>query len=68
VYTSCELIYGILVGLEKIPIEQSIDVVKNIKNHSRDIDDLILWLDCDREGEAIAFDVSSMKKIALEIF
>jgi DNA topoisomerase III len=31
--------------------------VQNLKLYSRDIDKLILWLDCDREGEAIAYDI-----------
>lgn len=32
-------------------------MVKNLQFFSKDINALILWLDCDREGEAIAFDV-----------
>ena len=43
--------------LEKIPIETSGPVVKNLEFYSKDISCLVLWLDCDREGEAIAFDV-----------
>ena len=50
------------VGLEKIPIESSKQVVQNLKFFSRDIDTLVLWLDCDREGEAIAYDVIDVCK------
>ena len=45
------------VGLEKVPIENSVKVVENLLQYSRDIDHLVIWTDCDREGEAIGFDI-----------
>ena len=43
--------------LEKVTMQTSRMVVANLKFFSKDISKLVLWLDCDREGEAIAFDV-----------
>ena len=37
--------------------DQKTDLVENIRFFARNISDLVLWLDCDREGEAIAFEV-----------
>ena len=50
------------IPLEKIPIETSEKVVENLKLYSRDIDSLQIWTDCDREGEAIGFDVIDVCK------
>lgn len=45
------------VPLKHTVIETSKNIVRNLKRYSKDADELILWLDCDREGEAIAYDV-----------
>lgn len=46
----------------KLPTENGANLIRNLEHFSRDIDLLILWLDCDMEGEAIAFDVASVVK------
>jgi len=45
------------IPLVKRTIESSVHVVQNIKLYSRDIDWLVIWTDCDREGEAIGLDI-----------
>lgn len=46
----------------KSPIESSINVVQNLKFFSKDIDSLVIWTDCDREGEAIGYDIIDICK------
>ena len=37
-------------------------IVKFLRKLSRNIDKLILWFDCDREGESLAFEVVNIAK------
>ena len=39
------------------PTKGSLKVIENLEKCSQDIDSIILWTDCDREGEAIGFNV-----------
>lgn len=45
------------VPLEKVPNENSHKIVENLIQYSRDVDHLVIWTDCDREGEAIGYDI-----------
>ena len=58
--TSMESLFE--VNMEKEPIETSVQVVQNIKAYSKDIHALQIWTDCDREGEAIGFDIIEVAK------
>ena len=53
--TPMECLYEI--ELDKEPIENSRQVVENLRAYSRDCEHLIIWTDCDREGEAIGYDI-----------
>ena len=56
------------VDLQKEIIPSNHNIFKNLKNLGSQCNKLILWLDCDREGEAIAFDVlESLQRINPDI-
>lgn len=42
------------------PVQGNEDVADNLRHQTRGKDLLVLWLDCDREGEAIGFEVCSV--------
>lgn len=47
-------------AVERSPIEGMQNVIDNLIEYAKRATDLFLWLDCDREGEAIAQDVSAV--------
>ncbi len=42
-------------------------LIKHLANEAKNVDYLILWLDCDREGENICFVISGLKNRKLSI-
>ena len=48
--------------LLKRPNEGQANVVENLALASKNVDHLVIWTDCDREGEAIGFDIVDLCK------
>mgnify|MGYP000004581075 CR=1 FL=1 len=51
-------------NVQSTVIDSAVDCVENLKYHAKNSHTIILWLDCDREGEAIAGDCQEICKSA----
>ncbi|KAJ0461038.1 putative DNA topoisomerase [Helianthus annuus] len=47
-------------NIEKIEVKGKLNIINNLKQEAEQCQCLIRWLDCDREGESIAGDVSEV--------
>lgn len=56
-WSTCEPVKLFEADIVRFVPEDYIGIEKNLQNESKYCDQLILWLDCDREGENIAFEV-----------
>ncbi|EME30198.1 DNA topoisomerase III alpha [Galdieria sulphuraria] len=53
-------------GVRKVVADSGSKVVRHLATEAIGVDYLVLWLDCDREGENIAFEVISCVKHSLQ--
>ena len=54
---SCKEVDLFQAPLKRKAIDASRDIEKTLRREAKNHDTLLLWLDCDLEGEAIAFEV-----------
>lgn len=54
---SCDPVALFTAPVVKYVPEDKVDIKTNLENEARRADELLLWLDCDREGENIGYEV-----------